>query len=526
MVPLIICHLVVIFVCVIIAAFLLTRRSARDTVYFIALCLYIAVYTFGNILLLMSRDVAVATAALKVENIGIPAIAPFFLLSIIQLCAPGSLRKWMGFAAIFYSSFFTLVVLANEFHNLYYTSYGLVFDGWGQIYLDKGPLYYVNQLVVILCFLVAVAVLIRRLSVWTSRVRRQMSFILIGSFITLAGNVVNVLGVMPGRIDVAVYASGLSAVFFFLCILSNRLYDLVPLAGDLAIQTMDDAMIVLNADATYLFSNAAAKGLFPELRTMSGGSPIAGVANWPDALGEGPVPGQVNVTVPVEDEVRHFRCAVSRVDRANGEVLGWSVVMRDTTETVALMEQLQRLAVTDSLTGLYNRRHFVELVQHEQKSSAFKPKKLAMIMFDIDHFKVINDTYGHAAGDLVLIRVSDAVQSVLRASDILSRYGGEEFTILSTDTDINGAGIFAERLRQVIEDLRVEFEGNTIQVRASFGISEFDPGDSIDDAIEAADRAMYRAKAEGRNRVAAEPLLARLREDEAEAPEAGEALHG
>lgn len=141
-------------------------------------------------------------------------------------------------------------------------------------------------------------------------------------------------------------------------------------------------------------------------------------------------------------------------------------------------------------------------------------------MFDIDHFKEVNDKYGHAAGDAVLVAISEAVQSVLRASDTLSRYGGEEFTILSTNTDIHGARVFAERLRQVIENLAVPFEGEIIRVKASFGVSEFEPGDDIDDAVEAADQAMYVAKTTGRNRVAvADPLPRRREAEEEEAEE-------
>lgn len=282
--PIVFGHLVIIVLCVCIAAFLLTRKSAKETVYFIALCLYITVYTFGNAMLLLSDSVPGVVAALQVENIGIPAIAPFFLLSILQLCDPRALRRWMGFAAIIYASLITIAILFNGYHHLYYTHYDITFGIWPMATLGKGALYFANQVIVILCFIVACWVLIRRLFVWTKRVRRQMSLIIAGSIVTLAGNIINVLGLLPFRLDVVVYACGVTAVLFFICILSNRLYDLVPMASELAIETMDDAMIVLDEDASYLFSNAAALSIFPDLTTLTIASPISKVTGWPDAL--------------------------------------------------------------------------------------------------------------------------------------------------------------------------------------------------------------------------------------------------
>ncbi|MFZ8861837.1 MAG: GGDEF domain-containing protein [Thermocrinis sp.] len=164
--------------------------------------------------------------------------------------------------------------------------------------------------------------------------------------------------------------------------------------------------------------------------------------------------------------------------------------------------ELQELAYYDPLTGLPNRRFFFEhasLIFEEVKRYE---KPLSLLVMDIDHFKKINDTYGHDAGDLVLKTFADVIRGIVRKSDICARFGGEEFVVLLPNTDLEGAGVLAERIRAAVSKNPVEHGSIVIVFTVSIGISQYRKGmQSIDELIKEADIALYRAKEGGRNRV-------------------------
>jgi diguanylate cyclase (GGDEF)-like protein len=164
------------------------------------------------------------------------------------------------------------------------------------------------------------------------------------------------------------------------------------------------------------------------------------------------------------------------------------------------------MAITDELTGLRNRRYIGQRLREELARSQRHGRRCSCILFDIDHFKKVNDAHGHAAGDAVLRGVAVAALGALRESDLLGRWGGEEFLAVLPETDLAGAGIIAERLRLALEAMRVEFEGRTFTATVSLGVVDALPGRDPDarDAeqmVARADEVLYRAKAAGRNRV-------------------------
>ncbi|MEM6898713.1 MAG: GGDEF domain-containing protein [Pseudomonadota bacterium] len=162
---------------------------------------------------------------------------------------------------------------------------------------------------------------------------------------------------------------------------------------------------------------------------------------------------------------------------------------------------LKGLASTDVLTGTMNRRSFSNAVTAEQSRMERTGDKAALILFDLDWFKKINDTFGHEAGDRVLIAVSEVAWAELRNPlDYLARWGGEEFAIFLNGVSSSHAEIAAERLRRALEALRVVNGNDVVTVTASFGIADLTASCSIDDAVRRADRALYLAKRSGRNR--------------------------
>ena len=159
-------------------------------------------------------------------------------------------------------------------------------------------------------------------------------------------------------------------------------------------------------------------------------------------------------------------------------------------------DNLESITLYDLLTDVYSRRYFFELLKGEISKAQRKEYMFSVIMFDIDHFKKVNDTYGHDKGDYVLKTIADIVKSSIRKADALSRIGGEEFTILLPDTNIDKATALAERVRRSVEDYKFDVVG---RATISLGVTEFKADDSSDTLFKRVDEAMYLAKNSGRN---------------------------
>jgi len=179
-------------------------------------------------------------------------------------------------------------------------------------------------------------------------------------------------------------------------------------------------------------------------------------------------------------------------------------IIRDITERKALTEKLERMAISDALTGVYNRGYFTNKLDEEFRRSKRYQLNLSLMMLDIDHFKAVNDKYGHPAGDAVLIALSNQINISIRNIDVLARYGGEEFVIIMPETDCDGAQVIAERIRCDVEAMAVDVGQQIVKKTVSIGIASFSNKD-IDELADAflirADDALYRAKHSGRNRV-------------------------
>lgn len=187
--------------------------------------------------------------------------------------------------------------------------------------------------------------------------------------------------------------------------------------------------------------------------------------------------------------------------RIGNTIMRFSLV--DALEERALTS-LFELTVRDPLTRAYNRRYLMPHLRGELSFAARQGMSLALLLVDIDFFKRINDTYGHAAGDAVLQLVANTIQRLLRPYDVLCRYGGEEFLVVARDTSLRNAEILAQRICHYVESLRFEVEGGTDSVTVSVGVTAVTPEAGAEDPdalVSAADDALYVAKEAGRNRV-------------------------
>ncbi|MEQ8701193.1 MAG: sensor domain-containing diguanylate cyclase, partial [Bauldia litoralis] len=187
---------------------------------------------------------------------------------------------------------------------------------------------------------------------------------------------------------------------------------------------------------------------------------------------------------------------------SRGGIAGARVSIRDMTDNVELRQELEEQATTDPLTGLMNRRRFFEACRSELYRGTRFARPVALAIFDLDHFKRVNDTHGHHVGDLCLKAFVGAIQANIRQTDALARFGGEEFTLLMPETDLEAAELLCDRLREAVGRTTITTPTGPIQITVSVGVTVCGRTENtIDPALSRADNALYAAKNQGRDRV-------------------------
>lgn len=240
------------------------------------------------------------------------------------------------------------------------------------------------------------------------------------------------------------------------------------------------------------------KGVYQSERSPVDGKPrLVSFARVPD------YPLVVSVTAAVDDvlepwRIQSFNLAMVAVVVSLFGVLLGSRLMRAMTSEEKSRRELEHLMLTDPLTGVGNRRMLTLRLDEEILRAQRYSRALTAVFFDLDHFKRVNDTYGHKVGDSVLTRVAESLSSNLRQSDHIGRFGGEEFVVLLTETGIEEAMTLVERMRAAVAAIQMpEMQG---QITISAGLAQWRPGESGDMLLHRSDRALYRAKESGRNR--------------------------
>jgi two-component system, cell cycle response regulator len=275
-------------------------------------------------------------------------------------------------------------------------------------------------------------------------------------------------------------------------------------------ETAVDAIILADGNGNIIFWNTSSQSIFGYSREEIMGKPLTLL--MPDqyrgdhqrgmqrlaSTGESKYFGRISEMQGLRKDGSVFpiELSVSMWKTDDGRV--FSAIIRDISRRKRLENELEIMATTDKLTQTFNRTKFYKVVKNEFERAKRYGHPLSMVMFDIDHFKRINDTYGHSVGDYVLQTLTRIVSENLREIDYLIRWGGEEFIIIAPETELKRAEVLAERIRRAVESYRFDHAGS---VTISLGVAQYTADDNEDAFVKKADDAMYLAKKKGRNRV-------------------------
>lgn len=284
------------------------------------------------------------------------------------------------------------------------------------------------------------------------------------------------------------------------------LLDLRPIGRDLLIEQMQDGMIIVDEQGRVVDINPAARGLLgydeKEILGAAGDEVLRRLTGRDLHLNE------LNrlkfeIVRTCEGEKFYYSLSISPLYGSREEVIGRLIHLQDVTERVVLYQEVEVLANTDSLTGLVNRRRFFDLAQEFARRQGARKTPCAVILIDIDHFKLVNDRYGHLVGDQILPLVATRLMRQVRLGDIVARYGGEEFVIFLPNTCQAEAERVANRLCRAVAAEPFSLDTISVGLSISIGLvtTGVDGSLQLDDTIQQADEALYAAKRAGRNRV-------------------------
>lgn len=462
--------------------------------------------------------------------VSIPGLVLLFALELIRRPRHAPRLLWL---ALLIEPALTLLFLATDpYHNLFYG--GLRLANTSDIF-NGGPWFWINVAYSYTLFLVSYVLLISTAIKSRGKVyRSQIGFSIAGLTVVFGGNFAALLGFhpLPG-LDLTPILFTFAGLAFAISLYSFHMLDLVPVAKEYLLDQMSDGMIVvdnqgrvveMNRSAATFFQQPAALLIGKYWRDLCTTMPDLAAALEKFNSGEGQTlyhaqSGQIldiriNPMLAQPDKVSGYLLTwrdVTRLKQVENELRQANEALRQNLFQInTLRWSLEEQVIRDPLTGLFNRRFLEDILPQEIGQASRLHFPLALLVIDIDHFKLVNDLHGHATGDLVLKQLSQKLEGSIRKGDWAVRFGGEEFLIIMVDTPRTAVLQRAEQLRREIADASFIVGIEKIHITVSIGISIFpEHGGSYDELFGAADRSLYEAKAQGRNRVVMGEIPAR-----------------
>ncbi|MFP3156202.1 diguanylate cyclase [Lachnospiraceae bacterium ZAX-1] len=487
----------------------LFRCRSEKKNYFLLILVSMIFILVGHILELLSNSTDEAFTAIRVLYIGSGLIPPFILLFVADYCDI-RIHKFikaiiMALALVFIAGMWT-----TNTTGLLYESYWYDSKVTHYLLYNSGKLNMVFRLYPSLFAIIPVGLIISKVRKNHGQYRVSLMILLASILFPYVAETLYVLITIRGNFTTNIYFTphvlAISTVFLYIGIMKYDMFDATPVAALMAMETISEGFLLLDSSFACLSSNGSAKRLFPSLANLQRGESVYKASDWPMELSPAVFSGnehQVNYERENAGSKLYYR---ANINLASQTRLGskrnlWSVLIQDVTESENFVKQLAKAAYTDTLTGLYNRRHFAEMVIPFIERARRMGTPYYIVISDLDFFKHVNDKYGHLAGDEVLCNTAKILKHTIRAYDILARWGGEEFIILITDPDESNVLNLTERIRKNIEETEVEYEEHKIKITISSGVAQNDGECDLAEIVKRADDALYISKQSGRNKV-------------------------
>ncbi|MCD6534106.1 MAG: diguanylate cyclase [Deltaproteobacteria bacterium] len=499
------------------------QRKQPGALAFSGLTLMMTVLSLGSYFAALSGSQAAADFwCSKIRFVGMAYIPVFFLVFVLAYESRYNFLTLRNIFLLFFFPLLTLVIVfTNNYHGLFFQSVEYVrYEGlFLRTSWRPGSWFWIHTAYSYALVLLAMSILLYRVVSKYRPYKNQALLMLVGALAPFFANILVTWRLTGDQaLDYTSFAFTLSGLTMGFALFHYRLLDLVPIARDTVIECIDDVVIVLDRQLRVVDANPAAQNILSPDKLIVGGDVHEFL---PVSYDFGRLLADVEKRQVEMDLVLAggrqsvFDLRISKLRKPNREWVGILIVARDVSERVDMVDdrermildleeakaELTRWANFDFLTEINSRRYFIEVAGKELVRSLRYRRPLSLIMMDIDHFKVVNDTFGHEVGDRVLVEVAQAIKTELRQIDVLARFGGEEFIVLLPESCWEQARMVAEKIRIAIAELKIEELNPGFRLTISLGIAGklADDVSSLSDLLRLADTALYAAKKAGRN---------------------------
>ncbi|MBB3110787.1 diguanylate cyclase (GGDEF)-like protein/PAS domain S-box-containing protein [Paenibacillus phyllosphaerae] len=472
---------------------------------FMWMSIFAAIYTFSYAFELTSSTVEEALRWTKAEYIGMPFIAPCCVLLTLQYVG---LEKYVTRRTVPF--FFVipaitlLMVMTNEYHHLFYSSFYARPDAPTLLVdIEIGLWYIVHGSYTFGCLLFGGIMLIRHWPRTKSAYRPQLAVMILGQYIPMTAAFLYLIGLTPYGMDPVPVTISVTNTLYIWAIRTSGMLTVVPVARSAIFESMRDGVVVLDPHDRIADYNQAALRMMPQLGPEAIGQPVEHLALPIPSIMEQLRKSELRLPWRRADgEECLYQIHASPVFKGDNQSAGLAIVFMDITEAARMHQELRHLATTDGLTQIMNRTYFMHCAQELLLKTRQTEQPFAIILFDIDHFKSVNDTYGHDTGDAALRHVVSVCNRFIAEGQLFARYGGEEFVIGLPQSAVADAEAFAERVRAAIAASPLVMRDGELAITASFGVATPGSGqDTLAAMLSRADEALYAAKRGGRNTV-------------------------
>ena len=480
---------------------LAVRRKVPQALEVTALAAATTLWILSTILMTNALTPALAGVGALGATLGATLTPPSFFLFVLRHTSQGNWLRGRRLLLTFAPTLFLLVLVLP-----------LRLDQWALAVLSNpalpNPAYPLMLATNLFYGFAGAAVLARAYIDSVGPYRRSGAILVAAALLPILATLFSVvfgLDLLPG-LDVPLLAVGLAAALFAWTVFRMRLLSFLPLAYPVLLHTLRDGVALLDVEEEVLLLNPAARhilgapdtgALDVKFTTLLGLWSPAALAAWQR--------GEMDFKVDVDDTPARtfYQVHTTTIHDQAQHPLGKLTLFYDITDRVQAEQHLEQIANTDYLTGIHNRRHFIAQAEAELSRARRYQRPLCVVLLDADHFKRVNDTYGHQTGDEALKTIASTLNTHKRSSDLLGRYGGEEFALLLPETEAGEAAQMVERLRVLLASSQADPDLPELRVTASFGIAccTPGPGDTLSALLQRADQAMYQSKAAGRDRV-------------------------
>lgn len=485
----------------------------------------ISVWTLGN-----SLEAAAIAPELKILFSKIVYVGAQFspvLLLLFTLAFSGTIEKIKASLFLALSVVpITIIVLAatNEYHHLIWSSFPPGPAGSNSLIYHHGIAFWIGMAYIFILVSSATYVLLKS-TVKTQKIYRFQTLILVwASLFPWVGVIFYLVNPSPfPGLDTISISFTFTGLFLLLGFTKGNLMDYIPVALEVLFDSIEDGVVVFDEDLRIIDMNpGAVKKLKKDFSQLSGKCAKDYSVFWEQsgALFQKDHSCRFEIVSPTDDQV-WLSINTSPLHKKQGRFLGWVAIIEDITLRKTAEEELKRInqklglqlddiskletqlrdqIKRDSLTGVFNRGYFEDVLKQELLIAEKKNSPLSVIMLDVDNFKKINDSFGHKAGDEVVVALGKMLLNRTRDNDYVSRYGGDEFAIILPCMEIEKAFQRAEEIRQEMHNMKFSFSDHHQPITISIGLSSFpDHGRTSDELFTAADSALYKAKKAGKN---------------------------